>query len=147
VLSNILLTLFGLNRAGQILWGLIFAAGIAAFFTINVWLPGARFSDVDEYLFRAARHGDVAGINSALSNGAGINDRSPIDGKTALARAAILGHADAVRALLDKDADVNIAGYDGQTPGDLVTAAIAEEKDPAAIAALKDVAAALKAHQ
>src|SRR5690242_3220744 len=115
MLSNILLTLFGLNRAGQILWGFLIVGGFAGFVAYTVWLPNARFSDQDEQLFRAARHGDVAGIEAALNAGAGINDRSPVDGKTALFRAAILGHADAVKALLNKDADAAITGYDGLT--------------------------------
>lgn len=125
------------------MWAFLIVGGFATFVAYTVWLPGTRFTDADEVLFRAARHGDVAGIDAALNAGAGINDQSPVDGKTALFRAAILGHADAVRALLNKDADANLRGYDGKTPIEVVNDALGEEKNPAAVTALRDVAAVL----
>jgi hypothetical protein len=48
------------------------------------------------------RHGDRGGIERALGEGARVTDVSPVDGKTALFRAAVFGHADAVRLLLEQ---------------------------------------------
>jgi ankyrin repeat protein len=42
-----------------------------------------------------------AGVEAALASGAGVNDASPLDGGTALFRAAAFGHADVVRVLLE----------------------------------------------
>lgn len=139
----ILYALFGLNRAGQILWALIFIGGIA-WFVNSTMTPGRNFSDADERLFRAARHGDKVGIEQALASGAGVNDISPIDGATALFRAAAFGHADAVKALLDSGADREAHAWDSQTALDRVIAFRNEEKEPGARRALDDVATVLR---
>jgi len=109
--SFIVLALFGLNRAGQVLWGLIAAAGLAYFV---VAIQGPPFSDEDERLFRAARHGDRAALEQALAAGAGIEAASPVDGKTALFRAAVLGHPDTVRFLVEHGANPAARGLDGR---------------------------------
>jgi ankyrin repeat protein len=142
--ARLLFTLLALNRAGRILWGVLIVGGAGVFIATRVWLPGARFSDQDEQLFRAARHGDVTGIERALGAGAGINDRSPIDGKTALFRAAVFGHADAVRLLLARGADVTMRGYDDRPAIEVVVVAITDEKDPLMSTRLNTVATALR---
>jgi len=73
-----------------------------------------------------------------------VTDVSPVDGKTALFRAAVLGHADAVRLLLDRGADRQARGNDGRTVGEIVTAARSDEREPAVATALDAVAAALR---
>jgi|SRR5215471_11034790 len=101
----ILFTLFGLNRAGQILYITLFVLAVPALTFWTVLLPRMRFHDSEEHLFKAARHGDLAGIARALADGARVNAEAPVDGKTALFRAAAFGYADAVRALLKAGAD------------------------------------------
>jgi hypothetical protein len=139
----VLYALFGLNRAGQILYGTLLVLGVAGFIGWTE-LPRFRFSDQDEQLFRAARHGDRAGVERALSAGASLDHAAPIDRKTALFRAAVFGHADVVRLLLARGADPQAVGADGQSALDVVLAARAEEKDPAIARALDAVAAVLR---
>jgi uncharacterized protein len=103
-----------------------------------------RFSEADEQLFRAARHGDVAGIKEALEIGAKVDDVAPIDRKTALFRAAAFGYPDAVKALLSRGANPAARGADGKTALEVVTEAIGEEKDPTARQELEAVAAVLR---
>lgn len=137
-------TLLGFGRAGRILYGGLFVLvvpGILAWFVV---LPRLRFSEQDELLFRAARHGDVAGVERALSAGAGVNHTSPIDGKTALFRAAIFGHDAVVRTLLDHGADATARGSDGTSALDVALAAQANEKDPARVKNLAMVVATLR---
>lgn len=141
---SILLTLLGLNRAGKRLYLALFVLAIPALMAWFVWLPRVRFSEQDERLFLAARHGDRPGIERALAAGAHVDAKSPIDGKTALFRAAILGQPDAVRALLEHGADPAARGLDDRTAIDLVTSARTEEKDPNAARALDSVADVLR---
>lgn len=140
----ILYTLLGLNRAGGWLWSAILVLGGGAFLAWHIFLPSLRFSDADERLFRAARHGDRAGVEQALSSGAGVNDRSPLDGRTVLSRAAAFGHADLVRMLLEQGADPSYRGDDGRTALEIVASARTEEKDPSAAQALDAVALVLR---
>lgn len=142
--SSILLTLFGLNRVGQIIYTSLFVLAVPALMAWTIWLPRLRFSDQDELLFKAARHGDRRGVEQALAAGAHVNAASPIDGKTALFRAAVFGRTEAVRALLARGADPAARGNDGRTALEVVTDARHEEKDPAAAGALDSVMAALR---
>jgi hypothetical protein len=137
--------LLGLGRGGQILYGSLFVLAVPAMVVWFVVLPRWRFSDQDEQLFRAARHGDAAGIEQSLAAGARVNAASPIDGKTALCRAAIFGHADTVRALLEHGADASRRGSDGQTALDIAIAARGSEKDPAIARHLDAVVTILRA--
>jgi len=136
--------LLGLGRAGQWLYTTLFILAIPAGLLWFVVIPRWRFSDHDEALFRAARHGDVAGVERSLAEGARVNAESPVDGKTALSRAAIFGHADAVRKLLEHGADASLKGSDGKTALDVATAARGEEKDPAIAHNLEAVVAVLR---
>jgi hypothetical protein len=142
--QSVLFALLGLGRGGRILYLTLFALAVPALLAYFVWLPRMRFSEADEHLFRAARHGDRGGIERALAEGARVSDVSPVDGKTALFRAAVLGHADAVRLLLDRGADRQARGNDGRTALDVVAVARGDERDPAVAAALDAVAAALR---
>jgi hypothetical protein len=143
---SILSTLLGYNRAGGILWTTIFVLAVPALTFWTVFLPRLRFSDADEHLFKAARHGDVAGIERALGEGATVNAQSPSDRKTALFRAITFGHADAVRTLLKHGANPESRSLDDKTPLQFAEEIRKEEKDAdrargldAAIAALKEV--------
>ena len=137
----VLFTLFGLNRAGQILYAVVI---VVAFLWWTDVLSAVRFSAPDEELFRAARHGDRAGVERALADGASLQHTAPIDRKTALFRAAIFGHADVVRLLLERGADPSARGADGRTALEVVVAARQEEKDPAVARALDAVAGVLR---
>jgi hypothetical protein len=142
--GGILALLLGLNRAGQRLYLGLFVLAVPALVAWTVILPRMRFSEQDEQLFRAARHGDKAALSQSLEAGASINVTSPIDGKTALFRAAVFGHAEVVRMLLQRGADVQRRGSDGLTVVETVAAARAEEKDPSVAHALDEVAAVLR---
>src|SRR6478735_5246213 len=124
----VLYALFGLNRAGGILYGTLFVLGAAAFIGWTL-LPRLQFSDQDEQLFRAARHGDRAGVEQALAAGASLDHQGPVDRKTALFRAAVFGHADVVRLLLERGADPKAVGADGRSALEVVLAARGEERD------------------
>jgi hypothetical protein len=137
--------LLGLGPAGQILYRTLFVLAIPALIVWFVVLPRWRFSDQDEQLFRAARHGDTAGVERSLAAGARVNAASPVDGKTALFRAAIFGHADTVRLLIDHGADASLRGSDGQSALEMATAARAGERDPAIAHDLDTVVTALRA--
>ena len=140
----ILFAIFGLNRAGQILWFLIFAAGIAIFVRSTI-LAQPPFSEQDEALFRAARHGDRAGVERALDSGALVTAVAPLDRKTALFRAAVFGHADVVKLLLEHGANPNEVDADGRTVLEVVIEARNQEKNTSAAQALDAVAVALHA--
>src|SRR5436190_6738497 len=126
---RVLLALFGLGPGGRILYGTLFVLAVPALVVWFVVLPRFRFSDEDERLFRAARHGDAAAIERSLAAGGHIDAASPVDGKTALFRAAIFGRGDAVRALLGHGANASARGSDGRTALEVTQAARAEEKD------------------
>jgi hypothetical protein len=140
----VLYAVFGLNRAGRILYTTLFCLSVPAVAVWFVLLPRLRFHQQDEDLFRAARHGDVRGIEQALASGGSANAAAPIDGKTALFRAAVFGHADAVRTLLARGADPEKRGNDGHSVLEVVQAARAEERDLARQQALDAVAAVLR---
>jgi len=126
------------------LYGALFVLAVPALVVWFVVMPRWRFSDQDERLFRAARHGDAAGVEQSLAAGARVNAASPVDGKTAIFRAAIFGHADTVRILLEHGADASLHGNDGQTALDVAVAARASEKDPAIARALDTVVTVLR---
>ena len=139
--------LLGFGRVGQILYVSLFVLAVPALTVWTVFVPRLRFHEQDELLFKAARHGDVAGIERALAAGAKIDAQAPIDTKTALFRAAAFGHADAVRALLKHGADVEHRGRDDRPVLQFTEDARREEKDPARARALDQVIDVLKAVQ
>src|SRR3990167_10679708 len=63
------------------------------------------FSGPNEDLLDAAKSGNSVGVEAAIAAGADINTN--IYGTAALIVAAINGHTDIVRLLLDKGADIN----------------------------------------
>lgn len=140
----ILHTVLGFNRAGKLLYAALILLAAPALIWWFVWLPRSQFHDEDEVFFRAARHGDLATIERSLDSGVRVNVAAPIDGKTAIFRAAVFGHADVVRELLNRGADPNVRGNDGKTALEIVTEARAEERDAARAKALEAVAAALQ---
>jgi uncharacterized protein len=141
---SVLYTLLGLNRAGKILYMALFVLAVPALAGWFVVLPRLRFHDDDERLFRAARHGDIAGVERSLAAGGRLNVTAPVDGKTVLFRAAVFGHADLVRMLLKRGADSQARGSDGRTALEVVLDARGAEKDRDRARALDAVAAALR---
>ena len=139
----VLYTIFGLNRAGQALYIALFVLAVPALMVWTVVLPRLRFHDAEEHLFKAARHGDVAAIERALTEGAKINAEAPVDGKTALFRAAAFGYADAVRALLKAGADPE-RRVGGRTALEFAEGVRQEEKDPARAQTYDQVIAVLR---
>lgn len=69
-IRTVLFALLGLGRAEKIHYGTLAALAIPALAVWFVFLPRWKFSDQDEQLFRAARHGNVAGVESSLAAGA-----------------------------------------------------------------------------
>jgi hypothetical protein len=63
--------------------------------------------DSNEDLLSAAREGNLAAVKAALTNGAAVETKTPY-GQTPLYLAAMSGHEDVVRFLLDKGARVDI---------------------------------------
>lgn len=143
--SSVLSALLGLNRAGRILYTSLFVLAVPAMLVWFVLMPRLQFSEEDERLFRAARHGDLAGVAQSLAAGGRINAAAPIDGKTAIFRAAVFGHAELVRDLLKKGADPGVLGTDGKTVLEVVAAARSKERDAARARALDAVADTLRA--
>lgn len=141
---TILYTLLGLNRAGKFLYTALFVLAVPIGVLYLVFLPRWQFTDEDERLFRAARHGDLPGVERSLAAGAHVNGLAPVDRKTVLFRAAVFGHAHVVQWLLTHGADPAARGSDGRTALEVVTAARGEEKDPAAAEALERVIAILR---
>ena len=141
---RVLLALVGLGPGGRIVYGTLFALAVPALVVWFVVLPRTRFGDREEQLFRAARHGDVAGVERSLAAGGRIDAASPVDGKTALFRAAVFGHVAAVGALLGHGADASIRGSDGRTVLEVTLAIRAEEHDPAIARQLDAVAVLLR---
>lgn len=139
----VLFTIFGLNRAGRVLYMSLFVLAVPAFVAWTVLLPRLRFHDAEEHLFKAARHGDVAAIDRALAEGANVNAEAPIDGKTALFRAAAFGYVDAVRALLKAGADAE-KRVAGKTVLEFAEDVRKEERDQARAKTYDQVIAALR---
>jgi uncharacterized protein len=77
---------------------------------ISLMLAGiarADISDINDRLIQTAKDGSPADVNAALIDGADINTKDK-DGVTALWIASQQGHADVVKLLLSKGAEVNV---------------------------------------
>jgi hypothetical protein len=145
--SGWIYTLLGYNRRGRLLWLLVLALAIPGVGVWQIELPRLRFKEPDERLFKAARHGDVAGIEHALAEGADVNAQAPVDRKTALFRAVSFGQADAVRALLKHGANAAARSLDDKTPLEFAEDIRKEEQDPARQRGLDQAIAALREAQ
>lgn len=82
----------------------------------------------DQRLHYATANNDPAGIRAALAEGANVNVQSPHMRDCALHVAAMSGHEEALRVLLDNGADPNLRNLDGRTP--LHEAAFCFQKKP-----------------
>lgn len=71
--------------------------------------------DGDSTLVRAARDGDVKTIEFMLGQGIDVNERSELDGATALIAASRANHGASVRVLLIAGADASIRSRTGET--------------------------------
>lgn len=71
---------------------------------------------VEPEIFQTIRADDAAALRSILAQGVSLRTTVDSDGRTALALAAELDHAECVRLLLDSAAPVNITDAAGLTP-------------------------------
>lgn len=78
-------------------------------------VASAVLPDGDSRLVAAARDGDVATLESLLRRGFDPEERSELDGLTALMAASVADHADAVRSLLSAGADPGSRSRTGET--------------------------------
>jgi ankyrin repeat protein len=69
--------------------------------------PALLAADENEDLLTAARSGDLRGVVAAINRGAGIETKTPY-GQTPLYLAAMNGHEEVVKFLLDKGASVDV---------------------------------------
>jgi ankyrin repeat protein len=67
-------------------------------------------------LSKAARDGNMNKINDLISSGGNINERDPIWGWSSLQYAVYYNQTEAVRLLIEKGANLNIADENGRTP-------------------------------
>ncbi len=69
----------------------------------------------------AARSGNLEAIRQHIKAASNLNELEPVGGSSALSTAAAFGQTEAVGALIQAGADVNVRNKDGATP--LITAA------------------------
>ena len=67
---------------------------------------------IDDQLLKGASAGDLAGVSQALEQGADVNAKDEYD-NTALNWAALWGHAEVVKRLLEAGADLENRGSGG----------------------------------
>ncbi|MBD5164387.1 MAG: ankyrin repeat domain-containing protein [Helicobacter sp.] len=68
-----------------------------------------------EYFLQASKNGDIATLRKLLDFGVNVNFRDRTNGSTALMNAAMNGHTEIVKELIDKEAGVNIQKVNGLT--------------------------------
>ena len=69
-----------------------------------------------EQLAKAIAKGDLGETRNLILSGAPINARSEADGRTPLYRAALHGHLDITRFLINRNARVSMGDKNGNTP-------------------------------
>ncbi len=80
---------------------------------IGFWLENRH---MPSNIYEAAMVGSVGRITHYLDSGVRVNDRDPDSGMTALHYAALKGKTRAVKFLIARGADVNVADPSGDTP-------------------------------
>src|SRR5882762_5705519 len=70
-------------------------------------LAGVAMADANADLLSAARNGDLAAVKTAMEGGATVETKTPY-GQTPLYLAAMNGHEEVVRLLLDKGASADV---------------------------------------
>lgn len=88
--------------------------------------PRPTIAGADAALLEAARSGDVAGIRSALADGADVEAEDDL-GRTALVRAAYGNHVEAARVLVRADADANHLDASTQSPYLIATSEVGDD--------------------
>ena len=111
------------HRAKRILLpcllGLISIVPAMAWVTTYVNRPAgtvAGQSESSTALITAVRNNNVGAISAELGVGANVNDQESASGVTPLAWAALHGHAEAAKILIENDADLEGANRDGARP-------------------------------
>ena len=79
----------------------------------------AEAPDID--IWTAAAEGNMQAIKQHLAAGSDVNAAEPMSGGTPLMVAALVGHSEAVKLLIENGANVDAVNYDGATA--LLTAA------------------------
>lgn len=79
-------------------------------------VTGCRRSDPGVRLFDAAESGDLAAVRALVSQGAPINQQSPVKfGWTPLIGAVFHNNTNVVQFLVESGADVNVSDWNGET--------------------------------
>ena len=85
---------------------------VVAVFVLGVVALGTPSHAQDRDPWEAAARGDLATLQQALASGVDPDAREP-NGASPLIVAAMFGHADLVRALIEHDADLDLRNNDG----------------------------------
>lgn len=111
------------HRAKRILLpcllGLVTIVPAMGWVSAHVSRPAHTTSDQSESspaLIAAVRKNDLDGARAELSAGADVNAQEPLSGVTPLSWAALHGHAEVARLLIEHDADLDARNRDGARP-------------------------------
>lgn len=104
-------TLAKLERVERVLWPAVFLLGLFVLIYFVYTMKGPN-----EKLLIAAKNGDITAVIKQVDDkGADVNAKGADDGLTPLMLAAQNGHAEVVKALLARDADVSAKSNDNGT--------------------------------
>ena len=78
-------------------------------------LPTADMSDKNAQLIQAAKDGNLPAVQTALSEGAEVNARDTTHGGTPLIWTSYNSHAEVIKLLLEKGAEINAKANNGAT--------------------------------
>jgi hypothetical protein len=67
-------------------------------------------------LQEAAARGDLPTVKQHIAAGSNLEEKDPMGGSTPLITAAVFGHVEVARALIEAGADVNTRNNEGSTP-------------------------------